>query len=149
MGIDWGEMNKVAADEHKRARQRRDFVLKGANFNSLRRWVAMCIDGGFQASNERDFIYVLLNISDDCQNGEMLPDYEKKPADVLLEALSNKAFKWRGPRRRGHSTKKSGNYRTSLDLAGKMGLRLDLRRDILKAFGVPVPSLSDSESDIV
>ncbi len=141
----WKEMENSPADQHRRARERRDYAIQGAKFNKLRRWMTMCIDSDFQASNERDYIYALVGISDDCKDGQIVPNYEKRPADVLLEAISTKSFGWfRVNNNRGSDR----DYKRAIALAEKMGLHLDLRNSIKKNFGVKISEPAESDSDV-
>lgn len=77
---------------------------------------------GFESGNERDVIYALLGISDDCQNGEIAVDYDKPLLDLYLETISIYPPAWRN-----FSPKKY-----LLPMARKMKLKLDenLRRSI-------------------
>jgi F0F1-type ATP synthase beta subunit len=57
--------------------------------NRLEWWLSVClITGDLQASEPRDIIYAMLGISSDCQNGELLADYEKPIQDVYVETVA-------------------------------------------------------------
>lgn len=56
--------------------------------NTLAVWLLLGIRARLESSEPRDFIYAMLGISQDCQNGELLPDYKKPLMEVYLETLA-------------------------------------------------------------
>jgi len=52
----------------------------------LRAWLHECIRLECICSEPRDFVYALLGLSEDCQNGDLIPDYEKDLIDVYYDA---------------------------------------------------------------
>lgn len=98
------------AFQHSVAGYRRDqFAPYDAHHNNLQTWVLICIDGDFQATDKRDYIYAVLGISANFQNGDIVPDYNKSLVDVFLIAA-----------------REMGDHE-SLALAKMIGLRMDLR----------------------
>jgi hypothetical protein len=53
----------------------------------LHRWLRMGIKSDLQTSEPRDFIYAMLGISADCENGEIVPDYAKPLTQVYAETV--------------------------------------------------------------
>ena len=51
-------------------------------------WLKQGLNVGLESSEPRDFIYAMLGISIDCQNGELLPNYGKPLLDVYLETVA-------------------------------------------------------------
>jgi len=62
--------------------------IKGEESESrrLKTWLHECIRLECICSEPRDFVYALLGLSEDCQNGELVPDYEKDLIDVYYDA---------------------------------------------------------------
>jgi hypothetical protein len=56
--------------------------------NKLEVWLRLCFCAGYQTSEPRDLIYAMLSISIDCQNGEIIPDYDKPLLHVYLETVA-------------------------------------------------------------
>lgn len=71
-----------AANEHMVAKR------IDTNFHTLRRWLRTCHQRRFLSTVPRDYIYAILGISSDCQNGELQPDYEKPLLKVFLDAIT-------------------------------------------------------------
>jgi hypothetical protein len=59
-----------------------------SHFNTLERWLKVCLSRNLQATQSRDFIYALLGISYDCQHEEIVPDYDKPILDVYFDIVS-------------------------------------------------------------
>ncbi|KAF1940132.1 HET-domain-containing protein [Clathrospora elynae] len=55
---------------------------------SLGTWLAVSIYRDLQTSEPRDIIYAMLGLTSDCQNGELLPDYNKPLVDVYIETIA-------------------------------------------------------------
>jgi hypothetical protein len=85
---------------HARFGEKRGQLRKTAAYTLLQRrhaafaanstldlWLLENLYSNLQASEPRDYIYAMLGISSDCQNGEILPDYEKTVQDVYVEAV--------------------------------------------------------------
>lgn len=127
----WRGMNKTPANEHRLARQRRHMSLSGNGVNKLHRWVAFCSDGGFQASDKRDYIYALLGITDGCEHGDIVPDYRKRPVDVVLDAL---------PWLQMESTMPGNDwrYRRFKVLVNVMGLDAEQREDLRRILNITI-----------
>ncbi|KAG5654885.1 hypothetical protein KAF25_005842 [Fusarium avenaceum] len=85
------ELGRNPANQHRTARLVRDL-----SFNYLRRWIWVCFRGGFQCSREQDFIYALLNISEEYKDGEMTfkVDYAKSPREVFLGLVQDRPTLW-------------------------------------------------------
>lgn len=58
------------------------------NFMTLRRWLGAALTECYQASEPRDIIYALLDISSDCQYSQIIPDYNKPCIEVYLETVA-------------------------------------------------------------
>ena len=54
-------------------------------FNSLGRWLRVCMVRNLQSSQPHDLIYALLGIAHDCPKGTIVPDYDKPLLDVYRE----------------------------------------------------------------
>jgi len=52
----------------------------------LKAWLHECIHLEYICSEPRDFVHALLGLSGDCQNGGLIPDYEKDLIDVYYDA---------------------------------------------------------------
>jgi hypothetical protein len=61
--------------------------LKNRDDFSLASWLALACDVGLETSEPRDIIYAMLGMSSDCQNGGLMPDYDKPLLDVYLETV--------------------------------------------------------------
>jgi hypothetical protein len=59
----------------------------GISLNTLRTWLALACKVGLETSEPRDIIYAMLSVSYDCQNGGLMPDYDKPLLDVYLETV--------------------------------------------------------------
>ncbi|KAF5579833.1 heterokaryon incompatibility het-6 [Fusarium pseudocircinatum] len=106
-------------------------LRSGPGFNTLRRWLGICVSGDFQCSKKQDFVYALLDISADFEalKETFKVDYSKSPREVFLELLW-----WRDPSpsaRQG--TREQQRF---LDIAKKMDLNVDedLRGQISSRF---------------
>jgi len=71
-----------AAFEHVLARR------APPQMNVLSRWVNVSLSQNYVATEPRDIIYAMLGIASDCQDGELLPDYEKPLVEVYFDALA-------------------------------------------------------------
>jgi hypothetical protein len=56
--------------------------------NTLRRWLLVCIKSGFQSTEPRDIVFAMLGIAQDCQNDEIIPDYNKPLLEVYIETVT-------------------------------------------------------------
>ncbi|KAF2117018.1 heterokaryon incompatibility protein-domain-containing protein [Lophiotrema nucula] len=95
--------------------------------NTLRGWLYVCLEQKLQCTEPRDIIYGMLGMSNDCQNGEISPDYEKPLSEVFLEAIAIcKAATYSS----GYSV-----VDFARDLANRLGISVDERmgRRICKA----------------
>ncbi|KAH8649820.1 hypothetical protein BX600DRAFT_441923 [Xylariales sp. PMI_506] len=64
-----------------------DDALDVFNYNRLDRWLQICITRDLQSTQPQDLIYAFLGISHDCQNGAIVPDYEKPLLDVYCDVV--------------------------------------------------------------
>ncbi|KAF5584290.1 heterokaryon incompatibility 6 OR allele [Fusarium pseudoanthophilum] len=112
------------ANHHREAR-----LFSSADWiNNLRRWIHVCLRGNFECSREHDFIYALLDISEDYAKApwSLRVDYSKTPREVFLQLLEQRSLaKW-----------VAGDQCRLLELAEKMNLDMDegLRRSISDLF---------------
>ncbi|KAF4952512.1 hypothetical protein FGADI_6747 [Fusarium gaditjirri] len=115
------------AQEHRLARRLRN--NPNDKLNTLWRWLLVCLRNGFQCTKEQDFIYALLDISDDYERMKetLKVDYSKSPRDVFLDLLRQMDLMW-------HHGYRDGRH--WLKLAEKMKLNIDedLRTEISSRF---------------
>jgi hypothetical protein len=78
------EICKSTLNQHRMAKQ---FQKHAPQFNTLGRWLRVCITRDLQSSQPRDLIYALLGISYDCKNGAIAPNYDKPLLVVYLEVV--------------------------------------------------------------
>lgn len=135
---DWKEIVNNPADEHRRGRQRGTMISSGKQYNTLRRWLAACINGGFQCSKEHDLIYGLLGVSDDCKNGKIVADYKKPLRDLYLEALAVNPGSWRATQR----------YLIPFAKRMKLEITSDLKGSIEKVLGWTPDPVDDIRKDL-
>ena len=57
--------------------------------NTLRGWLYLCLEQNLKCTEPRDLIYGMLGMSNDCQQQEIVPDYEKPMKDVFLETIKH------------------------------------------------------------
>lgn len=84
---------------------------------TLERWLEITSES--KATDPRDFVYALLGISCDCQNGEIVPDYNLSVEEVYLQAEQH-IFS-------GAAGSGSGWGIGLHSLSSKMGLNYDVR----------------------
>lgn len=116
------ELGRNPANQHRTARLVRDL-----SFNYLRRWIWVCFRGGFQCSREQDFVYALLNISEEYKHAEMTfkVDYAKSPREVFLGLVQDRPTLWN-----------EGSKDRWFTLARMMNLQIDedLMRSVLACY---------------
>ncbi|KAJ3547865.1 hypothetical protein NM208_g1304 [Fusarium decemcellulare] len=90
---EWTDMDHNPADHLGRSRL---FKQGAPQFNTLNRWLKMCILGKFQCTREQDTVFSLLGIAHDCRNGSISieVDYRKSPRDIYLEVLREGRDDW-------------------------------------------------------
>jgi hypothetical protein len=57
--------------------------------SNLESWLRMGMRSSLQMTEPRDLIYAMLGISSDCQNGEIVPDYEKPLSKIIRMTLAH------------------------------------------------------------
>ncbi|KAG7286250.1 hypothetical protein NEMBOFW57_008557 [Staphylotrichum longicolle] len=77
-----GGMKTSPAHAHRLARD----ISQAPELCKLSRWLRMCFQSGFEASNQRDYVYALIGISYDCRDGVVVPEYSGTVRDTFLQA---------------------------------------------------------------
>lgn len=107
-----GEIARSTLNQHRLSKQFQR--SNAAYFNTLGRWLQVCVRRDLQSSQPRDLIYALLGISHDCPKGTITPDYDKP----LLEVYREVAGYWFRSMK-GDADEKTSSLRM---LAAKLGL---------------------------
>jgi hypothetical protein len=105
--------------------------------NSLGSWLAVGIYRDLRTSEPRDLIYAMLGLGSDCENGKLVPDYNKPLEQVYIDTVAFCEMYESG-------TIDQWFLKT---LAAKLGLAFDkeIQDGLVQSFGATVGSIIRGE----